>query len=286
MINKRNAFNMIVPEIKELFKDPSVEYQIRKTLARVLNYLEVEEIDKVIEFTIANAKGYRSLDDYERIGHTLFDEKRITQRIPSKLSDRAKLMSEQIREFVRGHQILDLGCGDGKVGEFLSKGRHVILSDVYKNGNISLLEMPFVKLEYGKKVSFQDNMFDTTLLLTVLHHSDDPHKLILEAKRITKDKGRIIVIESVYGVKGYDKNLTNEQQRKINIFFDHFYNRVIHYSKFKENKVNVPYNFQTPSGWKNFFYRYGLKQIKLIHLGFDQLAVPEYHTLHVLEVKK
>jgi hypothetical protein len=73
-----------------------------------------------------------------------------------------------------------------------------------------------------------------------------------------------------------------EQQRKANIFFDHFYNRVLHYSPNPENKVNVPFNFNTPNGWETLFSNCGLKQETLLHLGLDQPTVPEYHTLHVL----
>ena len=77
--------------------------------------------------------------------------------------------------------------------------------------------------------------------------------------------------------------LSAEQQRKINIFFDHFYNRVLHYSKDAKTKVNVPFNFNTPANWETVFAKYGLKQEALVHLGLDQPTVPEYHTLHVLK---
>ena len=77
--------------------------------------------------------------------------------------------------------------------------------------------------------------------------------------------------------------LSAEQQRKINIFFDHFYNRVLHYSKDAKTKVNVPFNFNTPANWEKVFAEFGLKQEGLVHLGLDQPTVPEYHTLHVLK---
>ena len=79
--------------------------------------------------------------------------------------------------------------------------------------------------------------------------------------------------------------ITPEQQRRVNIFFDHFYNRVIHYSTDPNSKVNVPYNFNTPERWKKEFADAGLEEEKVVHLGVDQPTVPEYHTLHVLRVK-
>jgi hypothetical protein len=93
--------------------------------------------------------------------------------------------------------------------------------------------------------------------------------------RVTKKGGRVIVIESVYGVDGKElpevigekiKNylsLSPEQQRKVNIFFDHFYNRVLHYSKDAKTKVNMPSNFKTLGNWEKIFVENGLKQEKL-----------------------
>ena len=123
-------------------------------------------------------------------------------------------------------------------------------------------------------------------------------QVLREAHRVTRPAGRIIVIESVYGV-GHQEfpvthhsrvqqyiSLSPEQQRRVNIFFDHFYNRVIHFSSDPAQKVNVPFNFNTPERWKQIFERTGLRQEQVVYLGIDQPAVPEYHTLHVLAVKK
>src|SRR3989344_2250309 len=266
-----NTFNQSIPKIKEVFKDSNIEEYIKKTLKSVLEYLEIKDSEELIEIIIQKAKEYKSLGQYEKNVHQILDKKRVIQGIPMKLTNRAQLIFNQIREYIQGHQILDLGCGDGKVGELISKqGRHVVLADIYKNGNISNIKLPFVLLNSKKTLPFENEMFDTTLLVTVLHHSDNPSEVLSEAKRVTKTKGTVIIIESVYGLKKYSNNLSSEQQRYVNIFFDHFYNRVIHYSAFKENKVNVPFNFKTPKDWKIFFTKHGLKQKKIIHLGFDQ----------------
>ncbi len=284
---KTDAFGKKIPEIKEVFQDRKVEKYIEQRLGKVLDYLEVGNAEGVVDEVVHAARTYKSIPEYEYTIHKLFDQKRIIQRIPIKLSSRAQLMFNQIRESLKGHHVLDLGCGDGKVGELIEKqGRQVVLADVYENGNISNLNLPFVLIKQKNKLPFDDDLFDTTLLLTVLHHSDNPKKVISETRRVTKAGGRIIVIESVYGVPGYSKNLNEEEQRLANVFFDHFYNRIIHYSEFEENKVNVPFNFQTPNAWKQFFEENGLKQVKVVSLGFDQPTVPEYHTMHVLEVLK
>ena len=174
---------------------------------------------------------------------------------------------------------MDLGCGDGKVGELLSKQNlEVTLADIYEHEHVNSTGLRFLeKVPLGEK-------YDLTLLLTVLHHSEDPLITLKEAKKLTKKSGRIIVIESVYGVEiGDFGKLSSEQQRLTNVFFDHFYNRVIHYSDDPNKKVSVPFNFQTPTEWKKTFEDVGLVQIGFEELGIDQPIVPEYHTLHVLE---
>lgn len=284
---KANAFGKEIPEIKDIFRDEKVKRYIEQRLTRVLNYLEIGSADKVVDRVIEAAQNYKRVSEYEYNIHKLFDQRRIIQRIPIKLSSRAQLIFSQVAKDLTGHHVLDLGCGDGKVGELIEKqGRRVVLADVYENGNISNINLPFVLIKQTDKLPFDDDLFDTTLLLTVLHHSDKPRKVIAETKRVTRKGGRIIVIESVYGIPGYSKNLSEEQQRLANVFFDHFYNRIIHYSEFEENKVNVPFNFQTPKAWKKFFEENGLRQKKVVSLGFDQPTVPEYHTMHVLEVTK
>ena len=115
-----------------------------------------------------------------------------------------------------------------------------------------------------------------------------------DVARLTKVGGRVLVIESVYGVDGkqlpaeMQKKITEylslsaEQQRIVNVFFDHFYNRIISYNPNPATKVNVPFNFNTPENWQKLFAQQGLEQERVVHLGLDQPLAPEYHTLHVL----
>ena len=67
-----------------------------------------------------------------------------------------------------------------------------------------------------------------------------------------------------------------------NVFFDHFYNRCIHYSHFPDLKVNVPYAYLDPAGWRKEFEKIGLEEKALVPLGIDQPLAPLFHTLQVL----
>ena len=141
------------------------------------------------------------------------------------------------------------------------------------------------------KTKFDDNEFDTVLLLTVLHHSENPLQAVKEAVRVAKPGGRLIVIESVYGIKKHSCKkfkcffgLGAKQQKRIIGFFDHFTNRVIYYYS-KKQKASVPLNFYTIPEWKKIFEKNYLEIEKILELGFDQPSVPEYHALFVLRAE-
>jgi len=287
---KANNFNQNVPEIKKLLEDYNVREYIEKTLVSVLNSLGVEEANEVVEGIVGLAQNYENRElGYERSAHEFLRQKGITrEKIAERLSGRADLIFEQIQAHLKEGSVLDFGCGDGKVGERISQeGLEVVLSDIYKHSHIDETKLSFIDLK-NEEIS---EKYDNTLLLTVLHHSYAPVETLENAINYTKNGGRVIVIESVYGINDGSEfgKLDQEQQRMTNIFFDHFYNRIIHYSEDSENKVPVPFNFRMAEGesesWEQIFKELGLKEVATEYLGIDQLTVPEYHTLHVLEVQ-
>jgi 2-polyprenyl-3-methyl-5-hydroxy-6-metoxy-1,4-benzoquinol methylase len=283
-----NAFNEKILEINKILQNESttVKTYIQKILTLVLKDLNIKNPKKLVEKILNYATNYETKEKYENQLHKLLKSKGITEKkIAKTLNNRADLIFQQIQSYLTGEKILDFGCGDGKVGEKLSKeGYEVLLVDIYKHPHISNIPLIFKQFKQGEKIP-TNKMFDVILLLTVLHHSEDPLNTIREAKRLLRKGGRILIIESVYGIKEDSEfgKLTSKEQILTNIFFDHFYNRVIHYHKNPKKKVSVPFNFRTPSQWKNIFEKEGLKQIKVKNLGIDQPTVPEYHTLHILQ---
>ncbi len=65
--------------------------------------------------------------------------------------------------------------------------------DVVKPG---YQKAPVVIYDPVELFPFEDKVFDVSLLITVLHHTQSPQKILLEAKRVTK--GRVIVVEDTY----------------------------------------------------------------------------------------
>lgn len=300
-VNSQNAFGFPIYEIKDVLRDHEIKEVIKAMLKNVFIKLGIpsDKSDVIVAECLNYASSCTDENEYEKLANAVLVREGIDKAIPDKLLDRARIMYEQIKPYLNTGSILDLGCGDARLSQLLEQGGYTLqLTDVYENSNVANIKLSFKLLGQDDVLPFKDNQFDNTLLLTVLHHSDDPIKVMREAQRVTRAGGKIIVIESVYDVNGQELSLVeraqvqsylslnSEQQRKVNIIFDHLYNRVIHYSEDLSKKVNVPFNFNSPGAWKQLFEKNGLKQEKIIHLGVDQPVVPEYHTLHVLTVIK
>lgn len=106
--------------------------------------------------------------------------------------------------------ILDLGAGEGYVGEQLAhNGHRVTLADVADFNRSSL---PFVRVTDGKPLPFGDSEFDAAVLVFVLHHARDPEALLREARRVAR---RVIVLESVYETES-DRRLLDTLDRAAN----------------------------------------------------------------------
>ena len=91
-------------------------------------------------------------------------------------------------------RVLDLGAGEGYVGEALQRSRQaeVVLADVLP---LNRTDLPFFQYD-GTTLPFDDKSFDVTLLVFVLHHCRDPDRVLQEAFRVSRK--RVIVVESVY----------------------------------------------------------------------------------------
>lgn len=100
---------------------------------------------------------------------------------------------------VEGEKVLDLGCHVGAYSHYLAqKGHHVVAADVddnvlkiarrkYSHPNVQIVKVDSDRLD------FEDNSFDSALLLEVLEHSLDPRGLVREIHRVIKPGGFLIL---------------------------------------------------------------------------------------------
>lgn len=116
---------------------------------------------------------------------------------------------EQLNAFFSGKSIskvLDIGTGAGDFiklilpafpetakitgidpsEEALEEARRLISSEQVK----------FIRME-GEKLEFEDQSFDVVCLSNAMHHVADPHKTLLEMKRVTKTGGWLVIGELV-----------------------------------------------------------------------------------------
>ena len=93
-----------------------------------------------------------------------------------------------------GARVLDLGAGEGTVSAVAAESLGVAVTgvDVVAYGDAS---RP-LDLYDGRTLPYADGRFDATLVVFVLHHSEDPAAVLREAVRVTG--GAVVVLETVW----------------------------------------------------------------------------------------
>ena len=98
---------------------------------------------------------------------------------------RTKDMINRIGPFLNKNDfILDVGSGTCNVCE-------ILLKKGYKITPLDIRDLSFVNnmkpvIYDGNKIPYDNNKFDKALILTVLHHTSNPEKILKEAKRDRK----------------------------------------------------------------------------------------------------
>jgi len=102
--------------------------------------------------------------------------------------------------------LLDIGCGQGRILKLLASRAHRAVgvdidSDARRLARAELLlaGTPNTTLRHGDMASlpFDDNEFDTVILDDVLHNAKKPEAAVLEAKRLVKKGGRVLLLAEV-----------------------------------------------------------------------------------------
>jgi SAM-dependent methyltransferase len=133
-----------------------------------------------------------------------------------------------------GNRVLDLGAGEGFVGERFSRknGTQVMLADVI---DMNRTELPHVRYD-GTSLPFAADTFDLTFLVFVLHHSKHPATVVREALRVTR--GTVVIWESVYE-RSWD--------RRILTWLDTLANRLRSKGKMAAQEADL--SFRTAEAW-------------------------------------
>lgn len=281
----KNYFGKKIYSPNEILIDPELDAILQSSFTSLLDeYVPDPKIKKSFLNKIWGAKDEADLNRFEACVKELFNSIITNEKKISSYEKRAMIICNQIKNYIIGGEIADFGCGDGLVSYFSNNlyfpKYKFDLYDIqnYLDARVKLI---FNNIVERKELDTIDK-YDTVLVLTVLHHANDPINVLKNVINICKK--RIIIIESVYGLTSFDHNIYSplygldiNLQIKYAIFWDWFYNRVIH------DNVSVPYNFQTPQNWEEVFKKYNLDIIHKENLGVDQKIVPEHHYLFVLD---
>lgn len=125
---------------------------------------------------------------------------------------------EKEREFVlqsalpiKG-KILEVGTGKGHFSIALARAGFKFTSiDIsQEEQQIALLNLKYfglenlveLKIENAEKLSFPNNYFDTIVSVNLIHHLQNPYKVIDEIVRVTSPNGKIVI--SDFSPKGFE----------------------------------------------------------------------------------
>jgi len=161
----------------------------------------------------------------------------------------ARAEARVLAPHVIGPHLLDLGAGEGWVGEAVRAltPAWTCAADV---GPFRLSKGPYVVYD-GTRLPFGEDTFDTTLISLVLHHCQMPEAVLGEAVRVTR--ARLLVVESVY---------RSRLDRFWLELFDGRLNRHRH-----DGRMTVPLAFRSPEEWQALFESQGLRVVARTWLG-------------------
>lgn len=147
---------------------------------------------------MATAKEYQSIKE-------AFDT---TRMFTKELTECDLVSIRYLRKFAKG-DVLEIGCGKGNIIEKLDCNRHAIdlSSELLKYCEID-------KKQQGNmdELPYPTNTFDLVYMVMTLQQSIDPRKTIFEAERVTKNGGRLVIIDG-------DKNsaIGKEREKKLKV---------------------------------------------------------------------
>ncbi len=93
----------------------------------------------------------------------------------------------------KGQSVLDVGAGEGYVGEKLGQrlGVQVRLVDILDRNRTTLP----LDIYEGRRLPYASGAFDASLLVFVLHHAEHADELLRETLRVSR---RVVILESTY----------------------------------------------------------------------------------------
>ncbi len=296
--SKKNFWGQAIPSTNELFANrifaEHINYELVNLFLKLDNQCDARSLAEEVVF-LAGSRQYEP--EYEYLAHQLLVDTGLIQKHHQEVKSLSQRKYDLFMPYVVGNRVMDFGCGDGLLGRrFADNCYDVTLADVCRNSLVDESNLPFVYFTQGETMPLEDEQFDAILIYGVLHHSDAPIASIKDLIRLIRPNGRLITVETVYGINETELSKVQREEAKPmlafdelgqfhhTMFFDHFANRIFtHFAEDPLHKINVPYNFNKLEEWNRIFEELQTKVIASKHLGVNEVSSPLYHTLHVCE---
>lgn len=131
------------------------------------------------------------------------------------------------------HTGLDIGCGSGQILGLLKESRpELTLTGAEVIARDDTL-IPIIQFD-GKTLPFADKSFDFTMMVDVLHHTDDPEATMKEAIRVSR---HWVLIKDHYCENALDDMILR--------FMDWVGNRA--------HGVHLPFNYLSHARWQKLY---------------------------------
>ena len=167
--------------------------------------------------------------------------------------------------------VLDVGCGDGLLSHWIIGKR----PDVKITGvDVLVRSQTHIPIQFfdGEVIPYDDASFDVVMFIDVLHHTNDPMKLLNEAVRVAR-KAVLIKDHACEGV------------------LDRVTLQLMDYVGNAYHGVALPYNYWSRREWLEAFAGLGLtiaawkKQLNLYPLGTRWIFDRSLHFIARLDLK-
>ncbi len=185
---------------------------------------------------------------------------------------RLKVLSHHLSNLLPPNQHLvglDVGCGTGELAKAIQQLRPQIKMDGI---DIHIRQNPVIEVKQynGDNLPLPNKSYDFTLLIDVLHHTDDPSRVLQECARVSR---KFILVKDHWCESWWDRIRLQ--------FMDWVGNRA--------DDVNLPYNYLSRKNWEVLHKQYGLvpdRQLSQLNLYPQPLALVFDGNLHFLALLK
>jgi SAM-dependent methyltransferase len=187
----------------------------------------------------------------------------------------------QLREWLAGETVLDLGCGNGLTSAIVQQhGYRPYLTDVLDYRDPQAKDLPFAPMPNPHCLPYPGQHFDTGLVFAVLHHvaASDLLPLLGELRRACR---RVIVEEDTYQlpldepetIAALERDamlrefaaLPATDQLRYLMFIDYFSNAITQGLP----QMEMPFNFKPVGEWRALFEAQGWQVTHTVIKGFQ-----------------